>query len=386
VGRCWVRKNGRLVKVKEEEVGRDVVIISEDISESINRLIVQKEVEKKAKFRDKVFQESQLVLLANELKMMLLRSLSISDVAAMAGTCKALREFITQNFVPSVILPLSEENQGRLAGRAVLSLISTVRVGLWGLGGYLQMVARMNLKQMKRLKFAGPNFWTEKCLFVVLPKQYLEALGHYVSFGANLESIDFLIDNSERMFELARAIASLPRLEEVTLRNSGTTDESATKPTGITMNMFLAQILANNNIRRLNLKGFSVSWDGVRTGRLDIASYSLETIQVEFSKAFMLGQVEAANLRVVEVDGGPWDLCFYHADQRSENWSDELGRRAPALARGCPRLERYNDLDLRQLREEGQGDWLSQLGKYKGRGCHVGESESWYGCHACATV
>ena len=112
VGRCWARKNGRLVKVKEEEVGRDVFIISEDISESINRLIVQKEVEKKAKFRDKVFQESQLVLLANELKMMVLRSLSISDVAAMAGTCKALREFITQNFVPSVILPLSEENQG----------------------------------------------------------------------------------------------------------------------------------------------------------------------------------------------------------------------------------------------------------------------------------
>ena len=171
--RCWARTNGRLVKVEEEVVDREVTIVTEDNSEAIRSLIVQKDVQRRARFRNKCHQEAALVLLPAELKMMVVRGVSARDVAALAGTCKALKEFVTQSFVPFVILPLSEESLGRLAGRAVLALTSTVQLAIWRRGGYLAMVDRINLKEVKRLRFGGPNFRTEHG-FLCLPEQYLQ--------------------------------------------------------------------------------------------------------------------------------------------------------------------------------------------------------------------
>ena len=220
---------------------------------------------------------------------------------------------------------------------------------------------------------------------------------HFVALGSHLEAVDILVDNSPRLLGLLRAIAAFPRLQEVTLRSSGNMGRTlAAARTSVTVNRLLAQILANTNIKKLTLKGFEVAWgggDGEDAGdqryeryRLDIASPSLETLRVEFSKTFVLGRVEAARLREVEVSSSYWGFCLFHADQVDEDLMalGGMGGRAPALARGCPALQRFNDLDLGQLREKGRGDWLGQLKRYKGRGCDMEEEEGAQGsCHMC---
>lgn len=220
-----------------------------------------------------------------------------------------------------------------------------------------------------------------------------------MSLSSHLEAVDILVDNSPRVLEVVRCLAALPGLEEVTLRSSGNMGRTlGAAPTGVTVNSLLATLLANTNIKRLTLKGFEVAWGGGREGEgeyfehtmdqrysLDLASPSLEFLRVEFSKTFVLGRVEAANLREVEVSSSYWGFCLYHADQGEEGMAlGGMGARAPALARGCPALQRFNDLDLEQLREEGRGDWLGQLGRYKGRGCDEGEEERQASCHLCS--
>ena len=215
-----------------------------------------------------------------------------------------------------------------------------------------------------------------------------------MSRSSHLEAVDILVDNSPRVLEVVRCLAALPGLEEVTLRSSGNMGRTlGTATTGVTVNSLLATLLANTNIKRLTLKGFEVAWGGGREGvqegySLDLASPSLEFLRVEFSKTFVLGRVEAANLREVEVSSSYWGFCLYHADQGGEGMAlGVMGARAPALARGCPALQRFNDLDLEQLREEGRGDWLGQLGRYKGRGCDEGDEGEEGGqasCHLCS--
>ena len=70
---------------------------------------------------------------------------------------------------------------------------------------------------------------------------------------------------------------------------------------------------------------------------------------------------QSRNLKTIDLESGFWAFCLYHADPILDNngdyvAEDTMGQRAPRLAQGCPKLARFNDLNLEELRKEGEGD------------------------------
>ena len=95
-------------------------------------------------------------------------------------------------------------------------------------------------------------------------------------------------------------------------------------------------------------------------------------MKIGVSKCFELGEFNAPNLRELYVESDVWSQCLYHSDPETDPETHcfkslGMGRRAALLAQGCPRLQRYNDLELLGLIKSG-GSWLDQLVHHKGKG------------------
>ena len=212
-----MKQEGRLVKLQETVIDRDISIVGIDNSEAISKLIVQNKVKGKSRQRVRLYQESPLVKLPREIMVMIISLIPARAVGALARSCKGLEDFVNQNYVESVILPLSLGNMRKLGARSVLNLTSSIYLGIWEEGQYMAIIRKMNLKQVKRLKFNGPNFMGSN-FKADLSKQYVEALSYYIAHGENLESLDMLVDSSVEVMEVIKSVALLPRLEEVTPR------------------------------------------------------------------------------------------------------------------------------------------------------------------------
>ena len=138
----------------------------------------------------------------------------------------------------------------------------------------------------------------------------------------------------------------------------------------MTMNKLIGKLLKNGAIEKLTLKGFSVPWDfhmsGHETYQLFIKSESLQSLNIEYSKAFKIGYIEAKNLKEIDMDQGIYNpCCLYHSCDSPFPAGNGMGTLAPLLASGCPRLERFNKLDIKKLRDEqDDGDWLKQLSNH----------------------
>ena len=262
-GAFWVKREGRLVKLQETVIDSDISIIGIDNSEAISNLIVQNKVKGKSRQRFMLLQESPLVHLPREILVMIISLIPAKAVAALARSCKGLEYFVNQNYVESVILPLSLGNMRKLGVRSVLNLTSSMDMGVWEEGQYMAMVSKINLKQVKRLKFNGPNF-KGSTFIAALSKQYVKTLSYYIAHGENLEFLDMLVDSSVEVMEVIKSVALLPRLEEVTLRSSGNLGRMCR--IGISaaqdMNVIINMLLANPSVKKLSLKGFSVPWTG----------------------------------------------------------------------------------------------------------------------------
>ena len=336
----------------------DISIVGIDNSEAIKKLVVQDKVKGKPRLKGKLDQDSHLMHLPKEIKVMIFSHIPAKSVGRLARSCKAMTKFANQIYVESVILPLSMENQRKLGGRYVLSLTSSVDLSVWEEGQYMAMVRKMNLKQVKRMKVTGPNFRSFEGYFA-LTKQYVNALAYYVTCGENLEFLDILVDNSKEVLDVIESLSHLPRLREVILRHCGDLARLSTSDAGSgDMNMLINKLLTNPAIKMLSLKGFSIPWEGFwKEGKVymvKIKSTALETLKIEFSKCFGLGLFDTPSLREISVSADCWAHCLYHSDPVIDPQTHcprilGMGERAALLAQGCPRLERYNDLELELL-------------------------------------
>jgi len=367
----------------------ELSIIRVNNQEAIKQLIVQKNIRAKSVIlTGKSEQEWVFFMLPPEIQLYIFDLISTKELSILAQTCKALDQLISEVFVFKVILPLSKENQKRLDGRFVLDVTSSVNIRIWKVGQYLGMVKKMKLAKLKRLKFNGNNFGVKREQtkitqygnyvesFYGLHDWYLDALDHYISHGMNLESIDILIDNSVRFSHLIDTIATLPRLREVTLRS--TTDDLQSDPDenpSMTMNKLIEQLLKNRAIIKLTLQGFDRPW-GTKSGsspdtnyEFVIKSKSLEKIRMQYNKCFVIGNIEAENLREIDVES-----CHNYG-------TNYMGGLAPLLTIGCPKLERVNKLNIKKLKEDG-GDWLEELRNHKGEICDF-TCELEYNCSMC---
>ena len=106
-------------KLQETVIDSDISIIGINNSEAINRLIVQDKVKGKSRQRVRLYQESPLMQLPREVMVMIISFIPAKAVGALARSCKGLEDFVNQNYVESVIMPLSLGNMRKLGVRSV---------------------------------------------------------------------------------------------------------------------------------------------------------------------------------------------------------------------------------------------------------------------------
>merc|ERR1712059_176019 len=319
------------------------------------------------------------------------RYLSVEDVRNLGKTCRILKKKVNNLFVvESVILPLSPGNRKKLQGRYILDLTSSASLGLWKEAGHLDVVSEMNLSRMKNLKFNGPNFvqrtveepnsrfgYYNDCL---LHPSYLDCLSHFMSHGTQLTSLDMLIDSTQPLQDLVQQASKLTLLEEVTFRESGRLISSSDNDFQ-SLNKLLNSLFSRSRVRKFTLKSIALRRQGeMDCNQLEIVAPSLETLHIHSTKtrSMEIGLIGCGNLKEMILEEDYWSFCLYHnqcadEDGRLPNLTpdtpDRMGRLAPALYSGCPRLDKFNNLDLRLLRKRNaEGDWLKELAYYKGEG------------------
>jgi len=252
-------------------------------------------------------------------------------------------------------------------GRYVLSLTSSLNIRLWEEGEYEAILNKMNLTYVKHVKFVGNNYSVGCSGGGGLINGYKSIMENVFLCKQYVRKLDISIDSSEECSMLLNRLKEMPCLEELCLRSSGFIAQwNQTRPT---LNEVISDTLEGLEIKSLELKGFSMpEYDIVG---IKIFSHSIQYLKLEYGKEFEIETIEAANLRKIEIASRYWTFCFYHAQCMVNGYlvddaSDPPGRLAKVLAEGCPRLEKYNDMDLTSLGQAGS--WLQALRHHKGEG------------------
>jgi len=382
--KAWTRSGRRLQRISEilEDNllnGEDVLLLKTDATSAIEKLIVQHDIPKKPSFRNKsrrvgFVQESELFSLPLEILIEITTHIDTSDVENLGRTCKDLELLVNMTFVSRVVLPLSEKNMERLGGRFVLSLCSSVNIRLWGDGVFESLLKSMNLKYLKEVKFVGNNY--RNVSRGGLSTGYKSILRNIFLNKKYIRKLDLSLDSSEEYYKLLERLRGMPHLEELCLRSSRfRCSHSGSKQEEKTLNQVLRNTLSGLQIRSFELKGVVVSWEADQTDYyLEIVSDSIEVLKLEYHKNYHLGAIEARKLQSLQVSTSYWHFCLYHALSMEDGYlvddeNDPPGRLVGILATGCPKLELYNGLDLKSMREKSKdGGWMSELRFHKGEG------------------
>lgn len=155
-------------------------------SELQDELIVQHSVHPRDKcFENKHHQDASLFRMPEEVLMLIFDLLPYGDVLSMTRTCKDMAEFVSRNFVPSLILPTSSQNLEKLDGRKVLCIKSEFNVLAQEKiknGEYISDLANINLSSLQKIVFVG-NEELNRNQFGKLCKRLLT---HYLSVAKQL--------------------------------------------------------------------------------------------------------------------------------------------------------------------------------------------------------
>ena len=361
----------------------------------IQSLIVQHHIKgKHVVFRNKIRQDSSLLTnISKDILIMIIDRLSLGDIKTLAETCKFLSEFVNRYYIESVVLPLSEKNLRRLSGRAVLKISSSFSLDLLNDHEtfYMKMINQINLNKLKVLRFNGrqckyfvrrnnKNNSAKVSEFGVSP-DYIKILDFYLSKTSQLQFLDMLIDRSEKMAKTIKYIScNFLNLKEITLRSMyyGTSSSSTAVPVKIIynsdpnwdLNTLIASLIDNLPIEHLTLKGVMTGTIWLSNAECDklsriydscafklrIESKWLKKFYLQETKCCWIESICCPNLVEIEVEDFAC-LCSHHGI-RSDESAHNLARQ---LSSGCPKLERFNDKNIKLLRRDYHGNWLKAV-------------------------
>jgi len=268
------------------------------------------------------------------------------DICSLSCVNQFLSTFISSHYTTSVILPGPPP---RLPNSLVLSLSMSCNISqLPDIQSYHHF-KMLNLKKLKQLHLTGNNhIWNKQYLLSDKYKSLLEYLLNSLN-NVSIQKLEFLTDESKRCVDIVQTLSKFHNLTEVTLHGIGYFNPIASYH----MDKDVAQkiinsVLINKRIQILRLKSFQTL-----NRCLVIESECLEELYVEFGKHFELGLLYLPNVRIISMETSMWFGCFYHAQN---------GELKKIVAQGCPKLEKFNTIDLLSLASKSESNhWLDQL-------------------------
>jgi len=345
--------------------GDDIIVMKCDYSEWIRKRVVQHDIPH-LRLKPQIENENETGLLdvPVELIFMIISELGIKEVGSLSKTCRYFYNFVNDNFVKEVLLPLSSENMPKVSGengRHILRLSSNVNIRWWQ-SGFEGMLNSLKLKYLKEIKFVGPNYYTSGDKTFLLD-EYKKILSSVVLTKSHLRRIDISLELTEQYCTILQQLKRLPRLEELCLRPHRFNQR---RDTVLSLNQVLKQILQGLRIKTFELTklqddagfGQPCSYFG-----LIVSSEYIENFILHMGKELYLGDIHAMNLRKLTIHsefycGGRAGSagCINHWEIYDNHYALEYGsirKLAHIVEKGCPNLEYFNNrkISLHESRE-----------------------------------
>jgi hypothetical protein len=161
---------------------------------------------------------------------------------------------------------------------------------------------------------------------------------------SGLLKLELLTDGTEELLDILELVKKFPNLKELTLHGIGYFNQSASyfnQPKKV--QKIIDQVLTSKSIKKLSLQTFTTLNKYIK-----IKSESLEELRIEFGKNFDLSVLDLPNLRKFYNDN-PYDSVYSRMEAG-------MGKIKNVIANGCPKLEWFNEDNLKDL-PEGIQDW-----------------------------
>ena len=193
--------------------------------------------------------------------------IGLRDIENMRSVSTFLRNYIDNNFLLRLRLPLPSDALKSLGKRKVLAITSCCNL-TWLPGiNTLQPFTQLNLTNLREMKLIGKNCdWRGNTFYPELSQVYHDSLQHLIkilSETASLRKLEILTDVTQRSLDTADAIVKLVNLEEVVLHGiyhfsngEGTQPVPAEVP-----NLIIQHALLNRNVLKLRLERFEIVSD-----------------------------------------------------------------------------------------------------------------------------
>jgi len=279
-------------------------------------------------------------------------SLGQEDVLALSRTNKFLHSLLSSCFVFTVELSVNFHLNVINSKKRVLRLCFSCNLhNLPGIDKFEPMNS-LNLSKLKDLCLTGNNhIWKKQYL---LSEQYKHTLEFLLTTldRVSIQRLEFLTDETHSFVSLLDSLHTFINLSEVILHGISYFNPCASyhMDKEIAQNI-INQVLRNKRLKILRLKSFQTI-----NRCVFFESESLELLEAELGKSFEIGLLNLPSTKVIRMDTSMWYGCFYHAQN---------GELKNIVNHGCPRLQRFNGIDLECLAERSEdGHWLEQLKEY----------------------
>ena len=188
-------------------------------------------------------------------------------------------------------------------------------------------------------------------MITIVSDPYLELLQYLVSSSLELREVECLFDIHEQIGDILKIINKLDHVEDIIFRGSGRRDIQSSKRVSIQ----LSRLLPGSKIKQLALKNmYCDSRDGEG---LEIISDSLESLHIFYNKGIEISLLDCKKLKKITTEEDYDIFCLFHKQCWDDNdclpVKDEIGRLAPVVLEGCPQLEYFNRMNIKEMRNNG---------------------------------
>jgi len=355
----WLRENGRLNRLEHpaqvDEDGVVVFNVTKVHAMAFKQFVIDQDVPPKEGPKRKMIRLSDADRDDNSMKLHTLPDLALfrvidfldlSDIGRLCQVNTSLVDFFNKDFVKVVVMPARPSALEAVGGRYVLRLTSCCNIRmLKNIENQEFQFDRLNLHMIKELKLIGNNheFRGTKYRLTNLYKSGLKSILNRVGKNGLLK-LELLTDGTDELLEILEIVKKFPNLKELTLHGIGYFNQSASyfnQPKKV--QKIIDQVLTSKSIKKLTLQTFTTLNKYIK-----IKSESLEELRIEFGKNFDLSVLDLPNLRKFYNDN-PYDSVY---SQMGTN----IGKFKNIIANGCPKLEWFNEDNLKDL-PEGIQDW-----------------------------
>ena len=278
--------------------------------------------------------------------------IGLRDIENMRSVSIFLRNYIDNNFLLRLSLPLPSDASKNLGKRKVLAITSCCNL-TWLPGiNTLQPFTQLNLTNLREMKLIGKNCDWRVNSPPVLSQVYHESLQHLIkilSETASLRKLEILTDVTERSLDTADAIVKLVNLEELVLHGIYYfSDGEGTQPTPAEVpNLIIQHALLNRNVSKLTLIQFEIVPDEA----LIVNSDTLTELSILKCKSTQL-DLSLSSLTSLETDISMiWDFD-----------GSEKKRMKTMVEAGCPQLLVWNEVNVQEVAEQAESTtWAEHL-------------------------